>query len=191
MLGIFLDTETNGLDPFSHRVLEIAFKLIDLKTGVFIDSYEAIVCLTDKEWESSDPVSLQVNGFTKEKMARGKSKEEVSSEIQACFAKHNIQRGKAVFICQNPSFDRPFFAQLIPPMIQEKKLWPYHWLDLASMHFATALTKGKKAPWETGLSKDKIAVAYSLPEEKKPHQAINGVDHLLACYEAVVGFSNS
>ncbi len=29
MLGIFLDTETNGLNPFVHRVLEIAFKIVE------------------------------------------------------------------------------------------------------------------------------------------------------------------
>ena len=33
MLGIFLDTETNGLNPFVHSVLEIAFKIINLSNG--------------------------------------------------------------------------------------------------------------------------------------------------------------
>ena len=94
---------------------------------------------------------------------------------------------------QNPSFDRAFFAQIIDPDLQEKLLWPYHWLDLASMYWAKALTKEKteanKMPWVTGLSKDKIATVYKLPAEGKPHRAMNGVDHLILCYEVIVGFS--
>ena len=40
----------------------------------------------------------------------------------------------------------------------------------------------------SGLSKDKIAGAFALASEEKPHRARNGVNHLLLCYEAVVGF---
>ena len=101
-------------------------------------------------------------------------------------------RKKAVFICQNPSFDRGFFSQLIDPDTQEDLNWPYHWLDLASMYWAISMDKAKKQncpfPWETGISKDLIASHYNLPAEDKPHRAMNGVDHLLICYEAVVGF---
>ena len=108
------------------------------------------------------------------------------------FDKHDIKRGEAVFICQNPSFDRIFFSQLIDVDTQEKLLWPYHWLDLASMYWAEAIRKAKggeeKYPWMTGCSKDKIATALELPKEVKPHRAMNGVNHLLLCYESVVGF---
>ncbi|EKE08172.1 MAG: hypothetical protein ACD_17C00306G0003 [uncultured bacterium] len=72
--------------------------------------------------------------------------------------------------------------------------WPYHWLDLASMYWAIAMKKATQnqgpLPWVTGVSKDQIAAQYRLPEEKKPHRAMNGVEHLLLCYEAIVGFPN-
>ena len=61
----------------------------------------------------------------------------------ACFARNKIKRGEAVFICQNPYFDRAFFAQLIDPDTQEKNLWPYHWLDLASMFWVEAIRRRK------------------------------------------------
>jgi len=116
----------------------------------------------------------------------------VAEGIKASFSRNGIKRGNAVFICQNPSFDRIFFSQLIDADVQEKLLWPYHWLDLASMYWADCITKAKSGqsllPWETGFSKDKIARALRLPPEEKPHRAMNGVDHLLLCYEAVVGF---
>ena len=37
-------------------------------------------------------------------------------------------------------------------------------------------------------SKDSIAEYYGIEKEKKPHRAQNGVDHLLLCYETIIGF---
>lgn len=194
MLGIFLDTETNGLNARKHKVLEIAFQIIDIETKEKKDEYQSIVFQSFDDWQNSDLNSLQVNGFSWEEISFGKQNTIVGKEIIDCFQKHSIKRGEAVFICQNPSFDRAFFSQLIEPEEQEKMQWPYHWLDLASMYWALSIKEGqeKKAmyPWETGYSKDKIAKTYSLASEKKPHRAFNGVEHLILCYEAVVGFPN-
>ncbi len=193
MLGIFLDTETNGLNPFKHKVVEIAFQIRDLETGDLLDSYQAVLQQSYEEWQESSLSSLQINGFTWEDVNFGVSLATVSSQIQECFTKNKIQREKAIFICQNPSFDRAFFAQIIDPDLQEHLLWPYHWLDLASMHWALALAKRKNTeapyPWDLGVSKDSIAKLYQVPTEAKPHRAMNGVDHLFLCYQALIGFS--
>ncbi len=192
MLGIFLDSETNGLNPQKHRILEIAFQIIDILTGEIKERFESLVLATPEEWEKSDPESLKVNGFTWEEVSKGISPSLVGSRIRELFIRSGIKRGESAFICQNPSFDRAYFAQLIDPDLQEKLQWPYHWLDLASMYWAKSLEKGAKGtgnyPWETGFSKDKIAIAHSLPKEDRPHRAMNGVKHLMLCYEAVVGF---
>ena len=192
MLGIFLDTETNGLNPRKHCVLEIALQIVDVMDGRVLESFESVIKISSEEWSRSDPDSLQVNGFTWDETLKGSSAPAVSDKICALFARHKIKRGEAVFICQNPSFDRVFFSQLIDPDKQEKLQWPYHWLDLASMYWARALHKAAHGqglfPWETGLSKDKIARAEHLPPEQQPHRAMNGVKHLLQCYTAVVGF---
>ena len=192
MLGIFLDTETNGLNAFKHRILEIAFKIVDMFNGEVIDAYDSIVFQTQASWEKSDPSSLKVNGFTYDEVVKGKPPFLVATEIINFLQRNKIVRGDAVFICQNPSFDRIFFSQLIDPDIQESLKWPYYWLDFASMYWVESLRKGKKnptlLPWSTGFSKDKIAAAYKLPPEVNPHRAMNGVDHLLLCYKNVVGF---
>ncbi len=192
MLGIFLDSETNGLNSHKHRIVEIAFKIVDILTGEVIDSFESLISVTPEEWARSDPMSLKVNGFTWEEVSKGLAPALVGSQIQEKFAKNGIKRGEAVFICQNPSFDRVYFSQLVDPDIQEQLLWPYHWLDLASMYWAESIKKGAAGlgnyPWETGYSKDKIAVANSLAKEESPHRAMNGVKHLLLCYKAVIGF---
>ncbi len=195
MLGIFLDTETNGLNPQKHQMIEIAFEIVDVLSGDVKEEFESTLLISPQEWEKSDPESLKVNGFTWEEVSKGISSDIVSSQIQEIFKKHKIRRGDAVFICQNPSFDRAYFSQLISADLQEKLSWPYHWLDLASMYWAGSMKKGASGqgnyPWETGLSKDKIAIAHSLPKEDRPHRAMNGVKHLLLCYKAVVGFPKS
>ncbi len=184
MLGIFLDTETSGLNPRSQHILEIAFRILNMRTGKEIASYQSIICQSEEIWQAANPDSLKINGFTHEKLKSGQLPADASEQIMTLFKTHAIHRGKAVYICQNPSFDRAFFSQLIDIDTQEKLGWPYHWLDLASMHWAKSPT-----PWKTGLSKDTIAELYGLPPEAKPHTAMNGVDHLLACYKAIVGFS--
>ena len=123
-----------------------------------------------------------------EQIKNGKKLQEVAKEIKQSFKICGIQRGKAVFICQNPSFDRAFFSEIIDTDIQEQLSWPYHWLDLASMYWMKCLLERKLKPWETGVSKNNIAAAYNLPPEAAPHKAINGVDHLIVCYKAIVGF---
>lgn len=192
MLGIFLDTETNGLNCKVHRILEIAYKVVDLLTGAVKDEYQTIVAQPLESWEKSDQESLRINGFHWDEVSRGTTPRNVSQHIIDSFTRLGIRRKEAVFICQNPSFDRVFFSQLIDSDTQELLRWPYHWLDLASMYWAITMDKAKKAkgplPWDTGFSKDLIASYYKLPHEEKPHRAMNGVSHLLLCYRAVVGF---
>lgn len=194
MLGIFLDTETNGLNSNTHKILELAYKIVDLTTGEIKEEFQTLISQPHEDWTKSDQSSLKINGFTWEEIQSGKSPKEVEKLIIDSFTKWGIQRKKSVFICQNPSFDRVFFSQIVDSTIQEELRWPYHWLDLASMFWSTAMDKAKKKqgelPWEIGCSKDLIAAHYHLPKESSPHRAMNGVSHLLLCYKSVVGFPN-
>jgi oligoribonuclease len=192
MLGIFLDQETTGLDSYRHNVVEIAFKIVSFNTGNVLHSYQSVVRHDASVWDKKDPASIAINGFSWEELQQGKSEREIREDIIALFQSVPIVRGRAVFVCQNPSFDRAFFSHFIDSYVQEKFQWPYHWLDLASMYWAIEAQKtflrGRELPQEIWLSKDKIAEAMCLPKEQKPHRAMQGVDHLLACYEKVVGF---
>lgn len=195
MLGIFLDVETTGLDPLKHRVIEIAGQVYHLPTGLQRASFSYVVRQPLEVWERSDPISLQVNGFTWEEVSQGESEEIVAQSIKALLCELEIARGKAVFICQNPAFDRGFFAQLIDVYTQEQLKWPYHWLDFASMYWAyrvqTIIRDGENWPEELSLSKDSIAQQHQLPREERPHRAMNGVEHLVRCYSHVVGMGAS
>lgn len=185
MLGIFLDLETNGLNYKYHRTIEIAFQIIDLQKGTILDEYSQIIFQPPKIWRKSNPESLRVNGFSWEMISSGKLESEVQNEIITYFKKHKIVRGEAVFICQNPSFDRIFFSQIVDPDLQEQARWPYHWLDLASMHWAIEVLHKQKNPDETAVTKNQIARFYGIKEEPSPHRALQGVKHLVACYQAM------
>lgn len=192
MLGIFLDTETNGLNANKHKVIEIAYKILDVTTGELKAEFQTLIFQPPEIWKTSDLESLKINGFNWDEVKTGLQPSDAAERIKTTFKALEIKRGFSVFICQNPSFDRAFFSQLIDPDEQEKLEWPYHWLDLASMYWAESIRKAQSKealyPWETGLSKDRIATTFQLPVEKSPHRAMNGVDHLLLCYQAVVGF---
>jgi DNA polymerase-3 subunit epsilon/oligoribonuclease len=189
MLGVFLDIETNGLDPYVHISLEIAFKIVDLKNGKLLEEYSSIIFSQEADWRGFDANSLLINGFQKEELNQGKTRTEIQKEIKEIFAIHDIRRGRSFFICQNPSFDRPFFGKIIPPYEQENLFWPYHWLDLASMYWVLKLVKEQKTrEFDLNVSKDSIALSLGLEKEAKPHRAMNGVNHLLACYTHLVGF---
>jgi oligoribonuclease len=188
LLGVFLDTETNGLDWSKHTILEIAFVIIDMTSGVQLDEYNVMVKVSDAEWERGDKESLAYTKITRESLdTLGKTKDLIKDEMLTLFKKHEINRGKAVFICQNPGFDRSFFRGLVDVATQEKLKLPYYWLDLASMYWVKRFSE-KAADYNFPISKDAIADYYGLEGEKKPHRAMQGALHLIKCYNSVVGF---
>lgn len=189
MLGVFLDIETSGLDPFRHIPLEIGCMVIDLYSGKELEVYETLVSVTQEEWTLRDPSSIAVNGLTWEMLQTGKPRSIVAKQIEEMLQRHALTNESGFFVCQNPSFDRPFFCSIIPAYRQEELRWPYHWLDLASMYWALQRAKEQREqPYALRVSKDTIAQALGLPPEARPHRSINGVKHLLLCYKHLVGF---
>jgi oligoribonuclease len=195
VIGIFLDIETTGLDSTRHAAIDLAFTMMDLRNGQVIDTYQSLIALPDEIWAKKDPVSMEINGYTWEQVKTGKLLSQVREEVLQKFKNAGIQRGSAVFICQNPAFDRGFFAQIVDVYTQETLNWPYHWLDFASMYWALlcrSVKEGKdQFPQAINLSKNSIGKLFSIPPEEVPHLAKNGVDHLINCYRRVVGFPES
>lgn len=190
MQGIFLDIETTGLNPLRHCSLDIAFKIIDLSSGIEKISYQSLIRPTKEMWDKRDPGSIEINGFAWEQVQEGKDGEVVGKEIISILSQQQIQRSNSVFICQNPSFDRGFFNQLVDVYVQELLNWPYHWLDLASMYWAARVNQShldhQPIPEKLTFSKNEIAKNYHLPLEESPHRSRGGVDHLILCYQAVM-----
>lgn len=191
MQGIFLDIETTGLNCFRHCPIDIAIKVIDLTSGKFLGSYTAMIKPDKETWNKRDLNSMEINGFTWEEVSKGKDKEVVTKEIIGTLTSLQIQRRNSVFVCQNPSFDRSFFNHLVDVYVQELLNWPYHWLDLASMYWTKRVEECMRTkipiPEKMSFSKDDIAKYYNLPLEASPHRSMAGVDHLILCYQAVMG----
>jgi oligoribonuclease len=190
MHAIFLDMETTGLDSKRHFAIDVAFRIIEIQSWSAKASYQSVIKQPKEAWDCQDPMSIQINGYSWEKVQSGKDPALVGQEIISIFTELGIERGKAVFICQNPAFDRAFFSQLIDVYTQEKLNWPYHWLDLASMYWAVLTLKCRSQntpfPAKINLSKNSIAQEYSIPAEIEPHVALNGVEHLIKCYQEVL-----
>jgi oligoribonuclease len=188
VLGVFLDSETNGLDWSKHTILEICFIIKNLITGEKVDSYNALIIPNEEEWRNSDVKSLAYTKISLDALKTdGKERLLVRQEILSIFKRNNIVRGKAVFICQNPSFDRVFFSRLVEVDTQERLLLPYYWLDLASMYWSKRIAE-KPSSYTFSISKDGIAKHFNIADEEKPHRAEAGVKHLIECYNSVVGF---
>lgn len=191
MWAIFLDIETTGLDCTRHCPIDVAFEIVDMTTFCRKYRYQSLIKHPANVWERADPSSLLVNGYTFDQISRGKDLSTVTEDIISIYTSFKIERGKAVFICQNPAFDRAFFMQLVDVYTQEKLRWPYHWLDFASMYWALLIKDNEKNsipfPESLNLSKNEIAKTYNLPAETTPHCAIQGVEHLMSCYQALFG----
>ena len=185
MKAVFVDIETTGLDFDIHVIVEFAMVCVDLCTNEEVFAYSSCMTLDADDWRKADPKALDVNGFSYPIPYQTKKDWEVGKEIEALLVMHNIKKGQAFFMCQNPSFDRPFFLQLMCQQRIDELEMPYHWLDLASMYWIKVLSpqlsyEGFKY---ASMSKDCIAHSLGLPPEEKPHRAMNGVRHLISCYE--------
>ncbi len=193
MYGIFLDSETTGLHPVKHAIIDIAFKIIDLTTGHCKTEYHSVVKQPQSVWDQKDIHSIAINQFSWEEIQQGLPAKVVAENIIDRFNAIPINRDNAVFICQNPSFDRGFFIQLVDTYRQEELNWPYHWLDLASMFWAAQVAasqrEGTPIPDSIRFSKNAIARTYHIPPENDRHRSMNGVNHLIACYKAVLNLN--
>jgi DNA polymerase-3 subunit epsilon/oligoribonuclease len=191
-----LDIETTGLDFRVHVPIDIAIVIKDLHNYKTLVEYTSCITCDAKDWDLSDKKALAKNGFNKDCIWQGTEMSHVSKTIITMFLQVGITKSNSFFFCQNPSFDRPFFHDIVSQNEMNELNFPHHWLDLASMFFLKCLSPNCKIGFNTGrgrpekrsspLSKDSIAKSLGLLPEEKPHRAMNGVKHLIQCYEALI-----
>lgn len=188
MKAVFLDIETNGLDPDLHSALEIGVSIYDLHNMSCLSEYSSFIRCSQRCWLfDSDERALAINKITFDDVKNAREPSEVCGDLSELFLTYDIHKSGSVFICQNPSFDRGFFPQIMSVETQQELELPYHWLDLASMFWSRIVDTNRDHDMETTVpfSKDAIAEYLNIPLEQKPHRAINGVHHLIACYRAL------
>lgn len=82
---LIIDTETTGLHPARHGLIELAAAALDEKLAV-LETFQADVC--PPEGYELDPEAMQVNGFTPERIKQGMSYAAVCVRFREFIMKH-------------------------------------------------------------------------------------------------------
>jgi DNA polymerase III epsilon subunit family exonuclease len=96
---VVLDTETTGLDPKVHEILEIA--IVALDGTVLLDTKVKPVNI-----EVASPEALKINGYNEADWADAPTFDEIKDKVMEAL-KHKIIVG------QNPQFDRNFVVEAL------------------------------------------------------------------------------
>jgi len=103
---VFVDTETTGLEPEKHEILEIAIVAID--GSILLDTKVKPVNI-----ETAHPKALEVNGYNEADWAGAPTFDEIKDQVTEAL-EHKI------FIGQNPNFDRNFIIAALDRVGVEK-----------------------------------------------------------------------
>jgi DNA polymerase III epsilon subunit family exonuclease len=130
---VFIDTETTGLDPRKHELIEIAVVRVRQTWDVNAAPVFSIV----DEWsskirpeniQSADPASLRVNGFS----ASGWEDAPRAADVLNEFTK---RAEGAIMVAHNVAFDAGFIDTYLAVHQLPNKMH-YHRLDTVSMAYA-------------------------------------------------------
>jgi DNA polymerase III epsilon subunit-like protein len=155
---IIVDIETSGLDPRKHSMLSLG--AIDYNTG---DEFYGECRM--EEGRMIDDVSLSINGFTREQCVDPNKPYPHGLYIR--FLEWAAQREKLLAGQQVGSLDVPFLKEIHDGVRGLVGPWPfgYRTVDLHSVMYGR---------FHKSLSLDGILDTFKLPQEPKPHNALNG-----------------
>jgi DNA polymerase-3 subunit epsilon len=163
---LFVDTETTGLDPTKHELLEVAAIRTSPDGQTIIKTYEAK--LKPLHIETAEPKALQVNNYKPEEWTDEKctAPETVVDNLQK-------MAGNTVLVGQNVSFDEGFLTPLFT-RLGMKAPWGYHKVDTVALAWPLFCY----TPME-GLSLEKVCRFLGVAEMPK-HRALADA---MACRE--------
>jgi DNA polymerase III alpha subunit (gram-positive type) len=162
---IFTDTETTGLSIETNELIEIGAIRTDSKFNV-LDTFEAKV--RPLHPETAHITALQVNGYDAVDWLAAP----VASETAYAWSRY---ANGCTLVGKNIGFDDRFLRKFMQQYGVEP-LWHYRLVDLSSIAFIYQLQGVFK---ESDLSSDGLSKYFNIPEEAKPHRAINGAQQAL------------
>lgn len=168
---VIVDTETTGLDPFTHELIEIGFIIFDSVTFKIYGQFNFKI--KPERIEDANPVALVVNGYNKKDW-----KDAITiREAMEFFAKATDQ---CIFMAHNVAFDWSFveynLSKLsIPHTLQKNKI------DTVSIAWAK-IPHHKVSSW----SLKTICTYLDIPPEPKIHRAVNGAMCAYQCYKKLM-----
>ena len=165
----FVDTETTGLDPRKHEILEVAVKVCDPQTLEVLSQYQAKV--KPVRIACAEPEALAVNGYTEEAWEGALPLHLVMAEV-ARVAEDCVMAG------QKTAFDLAFLEAACAEVGQTPTWRRRRYVDLMTL---TYLKVGGVVP---KLSLEHACGAAGVSNEGA-HTAMADVDRTLACWKAL------
>jgi DNA polymerase-3 subunit epsilon len=152
-----VDLETSGLDASKHEILEIGMVVLEPRSNRLISTLD--IKVQPEHIETADPVSLKINGYTKERWKDAVPLKEALERMQE-------MANKATLMTYNVTFDNAFLeAAFLTTSIPS--FFHYHRMDLMTL-----------AWWELGLDKPaslkRVCKMCSIPPEDDRHEALQG-----------------
>jgi DNA polymerase III epsilon subunit-like protein len=165
---IALDLEASGTEPHIHSIVSIgAIDLNDPTRQFYAEC---------KIWNGAHVMdeALVVNGFTMAEITD--PKKQTDGEVTKAFLDWALQSKDHTTAGQNPSFDWYFLRYTA---LRNHLDWPlaHRTIDTHSLCYLHMLKAGVTPPFKNGrtdLNSAKIQQYIGIPEEPKPHNALNG-----------------
>lgn len=160
------DIETTGLDDQIHEIVEIGLAMVDQNTLALLDEFE--IKVRPIHLETAETAALELNGYNEKDWVN-------ASELKTAIGLYAKRTAEAIFLGHNMTFDWSFLSRAFKKT-DTKILMDYHRIDL----FSLAWFKAPSLPGLTQLNLNKLCKYFRIPEEPKPHRALNGVRSELA-----------
>ena len=173
----FIDTETTGLNPEKHELIQVACILVSASNPEDISTYEVV-----KEFEckiqpthihDADPTALKINKYDPSVWVDAKSLHEAMTVLSG------LTKG-AVMVGHNVTFDWTFLDKAFRQTGVENKMH-YHKLDTISMAFA--LLHGKEDAEH--LSLHALSRYFNITQDKE-HEALSDARSTFELYKKLM-----
>lgn len=185
---LVVDVETTGLDERICAIIEIGAQwLTTARAGE-----EFSVRCRPFEGAYIDPEAMAING------ADWMDDPTVASEAAAIDAFLDwAGEGDIILAGMNPRYDLEMLRAAhhravtgLPPMAHPPFPFPHRTVDLHTLAVTWAMAAGEVVP-ERGLHTDLILTLLGLPEEPKPHRALNGARAEAEALRVLMGIPNT
>ncbi len=183
MKRCFVDLETTGLNPWKDNVRKND-KGVILSAGFVLETgpeLEVIITPTVEEWGYASPQALQVNGMTWDFLKENGELFGDAFRRIIWWLSQNVNAEEWVFYAQNAPFDKKFLLHFLGDWLEFINM-PSTWVDFIPIYKSVGRKLGLNVHYQ---NTHHISKQLGVPEEPKPHQAIEGARALKRNYEAL------
>lgn len=165
---IVVDIETSGTDPYKHSILSIG--AVDFSNAERFFYQECKI----EEGKIFEEEALKINGFS-EKQIKDPNKKDLESILKDFIIWIEPIKDRTI-AGHNVTFDARFLNTAFKRYGIDFT-FGYRVVDTHSLTYASLISKSKEVPLKNGrtdITSDYVFNYVGLPEETKPHNALNG-----------------